>query len=243
MGSRSFLSKVLKGAEWSQVRDYLSPAILDVLKPADFRRQAVSLGRPFIQRSYWRKQRDAVLESLPDNLFSGDSADSFESSDASNVLRAQKILELYFYQIENFDAAILDLRSQSFVPGGNKLGWEPSPLFIEWEPEFICGLRQIYRGFYGGHDDEFTAGLKSLNLLEARDIFTKHFGEGNQTEVRFELSHFHDTFHQTFTRCKDAGIQLHPNFLGLGLMLASLYEHLEEMNVPCDVRAAYEKVA
>ena len=242
MASRSFLSKVLKGAEWSQVRDYLSPAILDVLSPADFRRQAVALGRPFIQRSYWKQGRDQILQALPEDFLEDEGLAASGSSQASNRVRAQKVLELYFYQIENFDSAILDLRSQSFSTNGEGLEWNPSSLLIHWEPEFIQGLRQIYRGFYGTHHEAFAAGLRSLNLLDAEDIFTKHFGEGNQTEVRFELTHFHDTFHQTFIRCKDHSVQLHRNFLGLGLMLASLYEHLEEMNVPCDVRAAYAKV-
>ena len=84
--------------------------------------------------------------------------------------------------------------------------------------------------------------LKTLNLLAAKDIFTQHFGEGDQRAVTFELSHFHDTFHQTFTRCLEHQVHLHGNFLALGLMLACLYENLETLGVACDVRAAYEGV-
>ena len=242
MSNRGFLSKLLRGAEWNQIRDYLSPTILDVLHPADFRRQAVALGRPFIQRRYWKSEKNRVFQGLPKHLLAPSNGHEPSSSHRSAQSRAQKILELYFYQIENLDSAILDLRSHAFKTQVGGFQWDPSPLFIRWEPSFIQGLRKIYRGFYGDNQEDFTAGLKSLNLFEARDIFTKHFGDGNQSSVRFELSHFHDTFHQTFTRCKEESVQLHGNFLGLGLMLASLYEHLEEMDVACDVRAAYASV-
>ena len=42
--------------------------------------------------------------------------------------------------------------------------------------------------------------------------------------------------------CKASKLQLHPNFVALGLMLACLYQQLEELDVTCDVRAAFDAV-
>ena len=137
----------------------------------------------------------------------------------------------------------LDLRSSAFSDAGSNVQWNPSPLFVRWDPEFIQALREIYEGFYNDSPASYESGLRTLNLLPAQDIFTQHFGQGDQRQVEFQLSHFHDTFHQTFTRCLEHEVNLHGNFLALGLMLACLYEHLETLSVPCNVRGAYEKVS
>jgi hypothetical protein len=34
-------------------------------------------------------------------------------------------------------------------------------------------------------------------------------------------------------------VRLHPDFVALGVYLAALYEHLEELDVPLDVRGAF----
>jgi|MDSW01.1.fsa_nt_gb hypothetical protein len=238
----SFLSKVLKGAEWRQIQDYLSPAILDVLKPAELRKQTWALAKPWVKRSYWKTEKAQVLDHVDRVLFARFKPSEHDDSNA-NQNRAQQLLKLYFFQIMCQDSAILDLRYQAFSSQGSAMNWEPSPLYMEWDPDFIAPLRDIYAGFYGDNTSAFDDGLAALNLLPARDIFIQHFGMGDQRTTEFKLSHFHDTFHQTFTRCHEHGVQLHGNFLGLGLMLACLYEHLETIGVACDVRQAYEQVS
>ena len=56
--------------------------------------------------------------------------------------------------------------------------------------------------------------------------------------MTFEVNAFVASFHAIFVRCKERGIELHPNFLPLGLNLATLYATLEALRGPFDVRAA-----
>ena len=61
--------------------------------------------------------------------------------------RGNRLLELYFYQIEHQGAALLDLRSASFSGEDTLTRWAPAPLYCEWSPTFIDGVRKLYRGF------------------------------------------------------------------------------------------------
>ena len=88
-------------------------------------------------------------------------------------------------------------------------------------------------------DAAFRKALAALHLDAAADLFLDHFGAGEQTAVRFEMAHFTRSFHAVFVRCRERGVQLHPNFVPLGVYLAALYEHLEGLDVPLDVRAAF----
>jgi hypothetical protein len=97
-------------------------------------------------------------------------------------------------------------------------------------------------GAYRDDKSAFRAGLEALNLSHAEDVFVKHFGDG-QRAVRFEVKHFVSTFHQVFVRCRDAGTRLHADFLLLGLYLATLYDHLEQLGVAVDVVSAFEQAS
>jgi hypothetical protein len=152
--------------------------------------------------------------------------------------RATRVVALYFHQILHGDTTLLDLRHQAFSTR-HPLTWRPASWIAEWEPSFIEALRQVYVGFYRDDPSGFRAGLKALNLSHAEDVFRQHFGDG-QRAVRFEVKHFVSTFHQVFVRSRDARTTLHPDFLLLGLYLASLYDHLERLGVPVDVAAAFE---
>jgi hypothetical protein len=57
--------------------------------------------------------------------------------------------------------------------------------------------------------------------------------------VRFEVKQFISTFHEVFLRCKASRTALHPDFLPLGLYLATLYDHLERLGMAVDVVAAF----
>jgi hypothetical protein len=155
--------------------------------------------------------------------------------------RAARVVALYFHQILHGDTTLLDLRQTSFS-GQHPFVWRPSPWLARWEPGFSAALRQIYAGFYRDDDAEFRAGLRALNLEHCEDVFRQHFG-GGQGSVRFEVKHFVSTFHQVFLRCRDAHTRLHPDFLLLGLYLATLYDHLERLDVSVDVAAAFAHAA
>jgi hypothetical protein len=43
-----------------------------------------------------------------------------------------------------------------------------------------------------------------------------------------------------FIRCRDSKTPLHPDFVTLGVMLATLYDHLETLGGVYDVQSAYQ---
>jgi hypothetical protein len=138
------------------------------------------------------------------------------------------------------DIAVLDLRSSSFDFKAGKLRWTPKPVFYEWDPSFIEGVRKMYRGFYQGDQTAYMEGLNALDLGHAADIFQNHFGVGDQRAVSFHLDDFRKSFQQIFESCKKNKTRLHPDFFALGVFLLCLYEHLESLKVPLDVRGAFD---
>jgi hypothetical protein len=154
--------------------------------------------------------------------------------------QGRAVLELYFRQIFDQPVAVLDLRTAAFDFSSGKVRWNPKPLFFEWSPEFISGVRDMYAGFYMNDQARYMEGLRALDLAHADDIFKRHFGEGDQSRVEFSLAHFKKSFQAIFESCKKHKTRLHPDFFALGAYLLCLYENLESLNVPLDVRSAFD---
>jgi hypothetical protein len=162
--------------------------------------------------------------------------------------RASLVAELYFRQlfldVQPGQAAptLLDLRATSFTTDGKVLVWSPAPWVAQWSPEFINPLRDIYLGFYRHDDALFQHGLARLNLAHSEDLFREQFGAG-QDQVEFHVRTFIDVFQRVFERCKKHKTNLHPDFLPLGIYLAALYDHLQELGIAVNVADAFTRVA
>ena len=154
--------------------------------------------------------------------------------------RAAMVVELYFHQLFHGTSSLLDIRACAFTPNGHELQWQPAPWIAEWAPEFIAALRHVYLGFYTHDEAQFQLGLRALALAHSADLFRQQFG-GEQRELRFRTADFVRTFHAVFQRCKQHGTTLHGDFLPLGIYLAALYDHLQELAVAVDVAAAFER--
>lgn len=133
----------------------------------------------------------------------------------------------------------IDLRPDAFRVEHTTLEWSPARLAIVWQEDFLLHLRALYQGFYQGDDAGFRAALKDLRLLSVETLFRQHFGDGDQTEVVFSTRHFMKTFTEIFEASARSKISLHRNFVALGFYLASLYQSLEGLGGPFDVRAAF----
>jgi hypothetical protein len=239
---------MLRATEWGQLLDFVSPSFFEVLSArelarttrdliastrddAGFRGIAGSLAQQLSGRELpLRLALDTppVARAMPER-----------SSRETRVARGQLLLRLYFEQLLGAEAALLDLRSSRFAQSRGNLAWSPARGFVRWDPDFLGAIRSMYRGFYTDSSPELRAGLAALGLDPAADLFLDHFGDGDQTAVRFEMAHFTRSFHAVFVRCQEHGVRLHPNFVALGIHLAALYEHLETLGVPLDVRAAF----
>jgi len=149
------------------------------------------------------------------------------------------VLKIYFAQIFSNHKSILDLRSSAFQ---GRLEWAPKAVYFNWSDDFKAGLRDLYLGFYTNDDARLNAGLLKLNLMHAKSVINGHFGEGEQDSVKFSLGHFKKSLHAVFVSCKKNKARLHPDFFALGAYLLCLYENLEGLDCPLDVRRAFLEV-
>ena len=235
-----------RDAEFRQLTRFVSPAFFRVIPAGELMSQARRLmanrrdeGR--FQHALRNRATRLLGVGIPVvlNCAASEEADMTAAHPDRRSARAHQIVELYFHQLFDEGPSILDLRRTAFL-NGHQTRWSPSPWFVEWDPKFIEPLRDLYCGFYSGHDHAFRSALSELGLDTAEETFRTHFGE-SQGKVKFVRKHFVETFQEVFVRCSEAGTRLHPNFLPLGIYLATLYDHLEQLDVPVNVERCFHR--
>lgn len=238
------IGKILASGQLGKLASFVSPAFFDVMPAKALWKRSRALLAGTRDHEAFRHAvaaRSAELAAwLPQiELAVGKSGHASPKAPSPAEWRGASVVELYFHQLFHGDTALLDLRYAAFTASGERLLWHPAAWHTEWSPEFIAALREIYRGFYSHDDETFQRGLRALSLEHSGELFLKHFGSGGP--VTFRTVDFVDTFHQVFQRCKEAGVALHPDFLPLGIYLAALYDHLEDLAVAVDVGAAFAR--
>ena len=242
---RNLLIRAVQNTEWKQLLDFVSPALFDVMPVHALLAQGKELASNATGRSV-----DPVRASIQRRLEAMDIPvrivpnQSFEASPPETHRDlGQRALEIYFAQLFGHDETLLDLRLACWsqeAPAAIPT-WGPRPLWIRWDPDYLAGVRDLYLGFYRDDEAAYIRGIRALGLGEAGDVLRAHFGEGDQRAVRFDSAVFQTTFHEVFVRCRDEGIQLHRNFLALGVYLATLYDLLEGLDQTFDVRSAFDR--
>jgi len=152
----------------------------------------------------------------------------------------QLALELYFTQLFRSDSAVLDLSTSRL--GVNDAGdavWCPRPLYVQWDPAFLRGVRDLYAGFFLGDDQRFDFGIKQLGLGSAGGRLLQHLGEDNQRGVRFSVAHLQSTLREISAARTEEDGALHQNTIAFGLYVAFLHEFLESLELAFDVRSAF----
>ncbi|MFO0675756.1 MAG: hypothetical protein U0169_04440 [Polyangiaceae bacterium] len=244
------LWNLVKSTEWKPFAELVSPSFFDVVP---MRTLSSELGKLVAARSDARGFERAVAERDGALVRSGiavrvraEDPKVHGATIADAKRRGARVLALYFHQIFDEGTALLDFRSERFSEEGEgddaTTVWRPSRVVASFRPEFRGAMRATYRGFYREDDALFRQGLTALGVAKAEDAFRAQFGEGDQRAVRFSRSDFQAKFRDVFVRCRDTGSRIDGAFLPLGLGLATLYEHLESLGEPFDVRAAYESV-
>ncbi|MGB5348834.1 MAG: hypothetical protein WBN10_04500 [Polyangiales bacterium] len=250
-GVRDVIRRAAKGSSWSHFMDYASPALFEVMPL----RALLAQGKEFVSNGSDARRYAKVRESIASSLHArgldvelgtqDDNAKGLSPLGLSEPFRREtghRILEIYFTQIFAGLDTILDLRPDSFsTTEGSTLHWRPKAFYVQWQPEFVTGLRDLYAGFYLDDEPRFESGLLQLGLQDSGDALLSHLGSGDQRSVRFETSAFHTSFHDTFLACRDRGVALHRNFLALGIYLVCLYDVLESLDLEFDVRGAFER--
>lgn len=251
----SVIRRLIAGTEWSELFQLASPRLFEVMPVGGMVGQAYGLARNATDRRGGARareaRRDALLAAgLPVTLgearphrapSTGGDAERADPPVLGGASVGQVVLKLYFHQIADGRPVFLDLRSARFSADSEGYHWAPGRLFVRWPTDFQEALWGLYSGFYDDDETRFVAGLRALGIEVAEDLFRKHFG-ADPSAVDFELDQFRQSFLAIFTRCRDRGATLHPSFVTLGLYLLTLYEHLEGLAVPQDVRRAFTEV-
>lgn len=233
--------QLLAGTDWSMLRDFVSPALFDVVPARVIVGQGTQLIRWARDRDgarAARRQRAETLEAVGSDLELV-SRSGFAPGDAPDPsARGAALLRLYFHQLYAGGPVLLDLRTRAFTDGAS-LRWAPGSAHAHFQPGFASAIRDLYDGFYDEDDARFRTGLDALGVRPAEETFRTHFGADDPHAVHFELDRFVGTFHEVFVRCREAGSSLHPQLLPFGVYLAALYEHLAALGGAHDVLGAF----
>jgi hypothetical protein len=237
------IGKILASGQLGKLASFVTPAFFDVMPAKALWSRARKLLAGTRDHEAFRHavaERSGELAKVLPEVQLADGKRAAPAPAGDSELRASRVVELFFHQLFYGRTTLLDLRAASFTADGERLLWHPASWMAEFTPDFIGPLRDIYRGFYTRDDAKFQQGLRALSLQSCEDLFRKHFG-GDQAKLAFRTVDFVDTFHQVFQRCKQQGTSLHPDFLPLGIYLAALYDHLEDLAVAVDVSAAFDR--
>jgi hypothetical protein len=243
----TFWRRLLEGTSWQTLLSYVSPAFFQLVSPRDMSRTAYRLVRNWFDEQTFRdvvQQRASSIEPLGCGLsivglprgrrnqrpFHSEALPPGGSDPRCRT--GDKALILFFNQIYSEGPVLLDLRRSHFFCEHSAIEsnkrFVATPLYSTWSPSFRSALRDLYAAFYGGAShDVYLAALASLGIEPVADTFERAFGGERRTKARFQLSDFRSTFHEVFLHCLDARKTLQPDFLTLGIAIATLYDHLE----------------
>lgn len=233
------LNTLINHSKFSDMLEIASPDLFKVMPVKSLRTAAATLIKNRASSSRFEDALEARRK--VDEAGAIELTESLEGFGPTQPEDGAAILQLYFAQVLGTEPFLLDLRRESFASSDERLLWSPAPYFVQFDSGFQAALADVYKGFYGEDDAQFRAGLRELGLSAVEDHFRRHFGEGSQREVTFEVEHFRETFMSIFEECRRQDIALHHNFIALGMALASLYEHLDALGAAYDVRAAFER--
>jgi hypothetical protein len=101
-------------------------------------------------------------------------------------------------------------------------------------------VRELYTAFYADNSPaRLSAAFATLGIAPAASAFERAFGGDRKHAARFQLADFRTTFHEVFLGCLEARATLRPDFLTLGIAIATLYDHLELDGGTYDVAACH----
>ncbi|MEO1480836.1 MAG: hypothetical protein AAFU77_01940 [Myxococcota bacterium] len=233
--------RLIRSTDYGALLDLVSPRFFEVLPARALRSEVGALIKGYRDTGTFRNVTEDLRHSMSVEL-AVDVVDRVRSRTVEDpTAYGQRLLELYFWQLFARETVLLDLRSSRVRFEQGRLKWKPSRIYARWDLSFLEPLRQLYAGFYDDDRASFDSALKTLDLTEAAPLFIEHFGGGDQRAVRFELDAFQSVFQRVFTTTRDAGKQLHPSFISLGVYLGALYENLSRFDRGFDVRDAFVK--
>jgi hypothetical protein len=242
------LNYLFRNADFSGLLKFVSPSFFKIIPPSMIIEVASELKRNHANSASWEAVRLNYQTELKKMGMTLDLQDAVPRRQLGQSDRAlgELVLEVYFHQILTQDTWMIDFRSEAFPENSHQKPkvptvWAPKAIYSRIEPGFLQAIRSMYIGFYEENDSMFNAALRDLGLVAAGQSLRDHFGVGDQSQVRFQLRHFQKTFAAVFEVCAREKVRLHRDFAILGLMMLGLYELLEGIATPFDVRQCFRK--
>ena len=233
---------------------YISPAVFKIIS---FREVGFKLIKMVNNRNpeTMNQLKQDLTSSLPENLilqpFTSQLTSQTQLNDNQKTQIGEIILELYFTQLFSEKGVLLDLRPTHFGYETPNLCFEPGRLMHQFQSEFRNGILKIYKGFYGDEPDLLDEGLQDIGLLATGNseddrsqlisLLFAHFSNADHRPMLFKMDDFYQSFHQLFVFLKEKRQRIDSDFAFLGIYLVTLYLNLENLGVPLDVAASWEK--
>jgi len=239
----SLFSRLAAGTGFRRFMDFVSPAFFDVMPMGKLMGEVKAMVSGYRDAEGFADRveaRAANLDGVGVTLdLEAEGTDPTTLEEGRRKAVGEAVLRLYFRQLRDGAPVLVDLSKERFVLRGEELCWRPGRGHAVWSDDFRRQLVAVYRGYYHEGGDGLRKALVPLGLESATDVFRSVFGEGDQSAVTFSVESFVDAFHRVFVHCKERGIELDPHFMGLGIYLATMYETLDALGMPLDVRGAY----
>ncbi len=237
----SWIKNFFANSEFSLLMDLVSPAFFKVIKPLDGLYVAKKLSQNLLDKKTFKEITSSQnLSSI--NLLWTEKVSDIPVNKPVDSGTAEKILELYFYQLFHGQTVILDLRHESFstVHSSNVgVQWSPRPFYWKFSETFLEGMKTVYQGFFNDESILVDRGLKILEMLPLKNQFMHHFGNASQEKIFFKINDFKESFHRIFTKCMKDGISLHQDFIPFGIYLTLLYQTLDSCTEPLNVKKSF----
>lgn len=234
------LKQLFENSDWSTLSQFISPGFFSVMPVKESLGLATRLLKNSRDSEAWNSAKKQVQALLERRVHLVNTLDVGEQKPSLSFEAAQKILEIYFFEVLHSPVWILDYRAKSWSEAtSGKLNWNPASFFYEPSEPFREAVRSLYIGFYWDNSQLFEQSMKVLGIQPAEAEIRAHFGLNDQRQIRFKLAEFQATFAKIFKACEKEKARIHYEFGVLGLMLLSLYDALEGIQAPLDVRSAF----
>lgn len=249
MESRQKIAEIAPGF----LKDFLpfiSPKLFEIINIPELSIKISKMGFNFLFNSGVEERSRGLTKILPTNVeLLSLSSEFSENSSITDKKFGETILELYFSQLKTSEPVFLDLRSERFNLGENKVFFETNGLYYHFSSTFRKGLAQVYEGFYLEKNDLFEQGLINIQLIspgdpgevkaKIKELFSSHFGDALFGPIKFEMEEFQESFHQIFSYLYEQNKSLPTEFTFLGIYLVTLYMNLSSIDEVFDIKGAY----
>ena len=168
-GVRDVIRRAAKGSSWSHFMDYASPALFEVMPL----RALLAQGKEFVSNGSDARRYANVRETIASSLHArglevdlgpqGDAGKASRPCASPNHCGAKPATEFSKSTSRRSSPAATPSstygRIRSRRPKESTLRWGPKAFYVQWQPEFLAGLRDLYAGFYLDDEPRFESGL------------------------------------------------------------------------------------